>query len=282
MEKIICSTCKIEKPISSFYVRKEVPFGYRKQCSKCLLEKMYDKRVCGIYKITSPSGRVYIGQSVDIRTRWWSYKKVRKSQRKLYNSFCKYGIENHIFEIIEECDEEYLTKKELYWQKHYNVVEDGLNCNYVSEYYSVNNKRCGIKNTKPKIKKIIKDSIDEIIDLNTGVFYYGYLDASNILKIGRQLLTDMLKGNNYNITSLILAKDYEKGLLPSEVYLNNTNFNNKFKCKDELVIIDFSTKNEIGSTKEIANKLNIKESTLRAQLSGVVNNTTNYIYKKRL
>lgn len=28
----------------------------------------------GIYKITSPSNRIYIGQSIDIEARWKSYK----------------------------------------------------------------------------------------------------------------------------------------------------------------------------------------------------------------
>ena len=58
----------------------------------------------GIYKITSPSGSVYIGQSWDIKRRFTDYCKLYKvkGQRYLYNSFLKYGIENHIFEIVHE------------------------------------------------------------------------------------------------------------------------------------------------------------------------------------
>lgn len=54
----------------------------------------------GIYKITSPSGKVYIGQSWDIEGRFYYYRKsCAPGQPKLNNSFKKYGRENHIFEI---------------------------------------------------------------------------------------------------------------------------------------------------------------------------------------
>lgn len=87
--------------------------------------------ICGIYKITSPSGRIYIGKSKDILKRWVSYRSVKcKRQTKLYNSLLKYGSEVHIFEIVEKCKFEELIKKERYWQEYYKVVEGGLNCNY--------------------------------------------------------------------------------------------------------------------------------------------------------
>lgn len=53
----------------------------------------------GIYKITSPSGKVYIGQSWDIINRKSYYRNYYcKGQRRLYNSFIKYGFEHHVFE----------------------------------------------------------------------------------------------------------------------------------------------------------------------------------------
>lgn len=57
----------------------------------------------GIYKITNPSGSVYIGQSVDIKDRFRKYKRNNcKAQHSLYRSLQKYGYESHIFEIIHE------------------------------------------------------------------------------------------------------------------------------------------------------------------------------------
>lgn len=89
-------------------------------------------KICGIYKIISPSGKIYIGQSVNIKRRFITYKGLEKSiwgQVKLYNSFLKHGVKNHIFEIIEECEFEKLNIRERYWQDFYGVTGDkGLNC----------------------------------------------------------------------------------------------------------------------------------------------------------
>ena len=85
----------------------------------------------GIYKITSPSGRVYIGQSRQIEKRLKNYSGAWcKGQVKLYNSIMKYGWINHAFEVIEECLFEELNIKERFWQEHYNCLEEGLNCQY--------------------------------------------------------------------------------------------------------------------------------------------------------
>lgn len=84
----------------------------------------------GIYKITSPSGKIYIGQSIDIDKRIKTYKRLKcQSQVILYKSFLKYGINNHMFEVIEICNIDCLNSKERYWQDFYNVLgKNGLNC----------------------------------------------------------------------------------------------------------------------------------------------------------
>lgn len=87
----------------------------------------------GIYKITSPSGRVYIGQSKDLIRRKKDYEKYIKNsnrQVKLLASINKYTWEKHFFEIIEECIFNNLNIRERFWQEHYNSVEKGLNCIY--------------------------------------------------------------------------------------------------------------------------------------------------------
>ena len=84
----------------------------------------------GIYKIISPSKRIYIGQSINLEKRFNNYKKLScEGQTILYRSFIKYGVENHIFEIICECSIEELNEKERYYQDLYSVLNDnGLNC----------------------------------------------------------------------------------------------------------------------------------------------------------
>lgn len=84
----------------------------------------------GIYKITSPTKKVYIGQSVDIEKRLKKYKILDcKRQLIIYNSLKKHGVEKHKFEIICECDISELNEKERYYQDLYCVLgKGGLNC----------------------------------------------------------------------------------------------------------------------------------------------------------
>lgn len=84
----------------------------------------------GIYKITSPSGKVYVGQSIDIEKRFNRYKKMHcKLQVRLFNSLKKHGSDSHIFEVIECCDVDSLNEREYYWQVFYDVLgSNGLNC----------------------------------------------------------------------------------------------------------------------------------------------------------
>lgn len=72
--------------------------------------------IIGIYKITSPSNKVYIGQSVNVKKRWCSYDE-RTAGPHLIRSFNKYGFDNHIFEVIEECSIEHLNERETYWKQ---------------------------------------------------------------------------------------------------------------------------------------------------------------------
>lgn len=60
-----------------------------------------------IYKILSPSNKVYIGQTWDYKKRMSGYKNIScKRQPKLYNSLLKYSVDNHSFTIVHELPED--------------------------------------------------------------------------------------------------------------------------------------------------------------------------------
>jgi len=88
-----------------------------------------EKIIC-VYKITSPSSKIYIGSSINYKKRLTQYKGAgAKTQTILYNSFVKYGFDNHIFEIVELCTKENLLEKELHHGLLCEVLgEKGLNC----------------------------------------------------------------------------------------------------------------------------------------------------------
>lgn len=87
----------------------------------------------GIYKITSPSGNVYIGQSWEIEKRIARYRtSAHKKQVKIYNSLQKYGVDKHLFEVVhqlpEDIPQEVLDKYEiLYWQLYKDCGIEMLN-----------------------------------------------------------------------------------------------------------------------------------------------------------
>jgi group I intron endonuclease len=92
-------------------------------CDLTLLKQSNDltKWLCGIYRITSPSGKIYIGQSINIIKRWNKYKRLScKGQYHLYNSLIKYGVNNHIFDVIKICLKEELNEIEIYYINQYN------------------------------------------------------------------------------------------------------------------------------------------------------------------
>jgi group I intron endonuclease len=84
----------------------------------------------GIYKITSPSGKIYIGQTTNFTKRKNYYKNGAKPyQIRIHNSLQKYGYDAHSIEFIEQCSVDNLNERERYWQDFYDVIgENGLNC----------------------------------------------------------------------------------------------------------------------------------------------------------
>ena len=88
-----------------------------------------------IYKITNPSGGIYVGQTVNYENRLKRYRwKACKKQRYLYNSFLKYGFDSHVFEILEaNVSEDKLNEREVFWinetKSFYRMGAAGMNLN---------------------------------------------------------------------------------------------------------------------------------------------------------
>lgn len=93
------------------------------------------RQVCGIYKILNlVNGKIYIGQSVDILNRRWPYHIYCLNSGNHYNkhlqyAWVKYGEKNFEFTIVEECSEDQLDIKEMYYIDLYKsyIPEFGYN-----------------------------------------------------------------------------------------------------------------------------------------------------------
>ena len=83
----------------------------------------------GIYKITNPEGKIYIGQSVNVNLRKNAYNsKGAPGQIKLDASIKKYGFKAHTFTFLEKCSTDELNERERFYQEKFNAVYEGLNC----------------------------------------------------------------------------------------------------------------------------------------------------------
>jgi group I intron endonuclease len=215
----------------------------------------------GIYKIISPSGRIYIGQSVDIKNRFCKYKCLDcTKQHRLYNSFKKHGVENHHFEIILQCDLKDLNKHERYYQDKYCVLGNkGLNCKLTRE-----GDRSG---------SLSYDTRKRISESNKGK----KCSEESKLKISKYNI-----GNKYNLGKKHSEEAKKK---MSEARLKRiTKDETILKLKKSLIgkntktILDLETGIFYNGTKEASIAYGINKHTLGSYLTNKVKNKTNLIY----
>lgn len=154
----------------------------------------------GIYKITSPDGKVYIGQAKNTKLRMRRYFTKQISEHpRLKDCALIHGIENFKFEVIYECLPEELNYWERHFQDLYNVCgPNGLNCKLTltenkPAYLSLDAKKrlseskkghknmLGWKKTNQQIKQSILASegrMKSIICLETGEVFKSSRDCS--------------------------------------------------------------------------------------------------------
>lgn len=88
-----------------------------------------------VYKIVNKiNGKIYVGQTTETLkqrfSRHMGYQKEEKDT-KFYRAVRKYGVSNFYIELIEEVDTlEELNKREEYWIRELNTVEEGYNSYY--------------------------------------------------------------------------------------------------------------------------------------------------------
>lgn len=72
----------------------------------------------GIYAITSPSGKLYVGSSQNLRKRWWGHRKSLRLGthhcRALQFAADKYGADSLTYSVLEVCGVEQLLEREQF------------------------------------------------------------------------------------------------------------------------------------------------------------------------
>ncbi len=252
----------------------------------------------GVYKITSPSSRIYVGQSINIEKRFNKYEKKQNvsEQKKLYNSFLKYGVENHKFEIIEECIIDLLNERERYWQDFYNVLKEGLNCrltttNDKSGFFS---KETKLKMSNSAKNKKLSDShrknISIAVKKRTFMMSFKGMKHSDETKL---FLSERQKGTlNHNFgkkhseetkMKMSLSRKGEnnpmygkKQSIKTKVKIQKNR--TKPKSKKGKIVLNIENGIFYQSAKEVSFLYNINYVSLCFKLSGRNKNNTNFIY----
>jgi len=152
-------------------------------------------KICGIYKIINlKTDQFYIGKSKDIKQRWYQHRHESKNNKHyLYADMRLFGLDNFKLEIVEECKEEELSKKEHF----YITTLDPYYNNTTGLDYAVANHKLDKKDVleiqelliKGKNKKDISNmyniSINMVNSINTGKswhnnsFKYPLFDTEN-------------------------------------------------------------------------------------------------------
>ena len=146
-----------------------------------------------IYKIWNDNNnKIYIGQtSISVKNRWSHHLyDYIKYDTPLYRAMKKYGAASFHIETIEECNDENLNDREIYWIQYYN--------SYISGYNATPG---GTSVQSGNMNKLIDDKkIKQLWDEG-----YSISDIKNMLQCAKITVQDHLKDyENYSIEEAIL------------------------------------------------------------------------------
>ncbi len=220
------------------------------------------KKIVGIYKITNPKGRVYIGQSINIFKRFSYYKMLQcKGQKKVYASLSKYGFENHKFEIVTEGDfnKNLLDELEKHYIQVYNSFRNGLNL-------SIGGGTLGSGINHPCYgKKLTKEHREKI-----------GIKSRNISEATREKIRLNSTGRKHTEETKLRLREKHLNKVMSVEAREKMRLNLLGSKRNTKKVIDTNTGIEYNCAKELSVLAGIKYHTLIRMLKF---NNTNYHYK---
>lgn len=126
--------------------------------------EMFNCHETGIYIITNKvNGKVYIGKTLNFHKRKINYlsaikhKRIKQINHYFLNAFLKYGTENFSFDVLEVCEVGDLSKRELYWMRHYQSTnrDKGYNLRMDSSTGMICHQR-----TRDRLSKTIREQYE--------------------------------------------------------------------------------------------------------------------------
>jgi group I intron endonuclease len=149
-----------------------------------------------VYKFTSPSGKSYIGQTRNLRTRIAAHKS-KSGCIAFRDAISKYGFESFTQEILKDS----LTLDEAnYWEKFYiseynSLVPNGYNLAAGGEnslHHEETKKKLSDKRKGSRMPESFKKALSEKMKGNT------YKKGVPLSDDQKRFLSEMMKGNSYS------------------------------------------------------------------------------------
>ena len=116
-------------------IRKLIWVEYIQQPTGDLVNSIFPPNQPGIYKITNiKNKKSYIGRSVNTRSRIVEHIKSSLglgsiADQAIHHAMREEGLENFMFELLEDCEKEQLAEREKYYIKLFQSQEHGYNKN---------------------------------------------------------------------------------------------------------------------------------------------------------
>lgn len=193
---------------------------------------------CGIYKITNTiNNHFYIGQSSNLNARLMDHHRCMRDKNRtrfiLYKAVDKYGVENFNFEILEFCEYEQLSEREVFYilnlNPHYNIVKSpqlkkGYNSadeETVIKVYKLKNE--GLNSVEiSKIVKLSKKTVRDILNKKT----YAHISEKHNLKVldiknKDEKVIELLKKGFLNVDIRIFYPHYNNRRIKKLKEINN-------------------------------------------------------------
>lgn len=219
------------------------------------LQNLSDKKYIysGVYMITFPNNKKYIGISNNIRRRMTEHNQDFRNNLPIENAIKKYGkIEKFILlEEIAAEDRQIMREREKYWIAKYrsNLKEFGYNVSEGGDGADIGSNNSQAKFTEEQIQQIYKELRECKITMTEIAAKYD-IDLSSLSYINN--------GKTYFHSSEIYPIRY--GFQKIKKGIQNSN--SKFSEEDLNNIVSLLKENNI-SIKEIALKYSVAESTIQ-------------------
>lgn len=221
----------------------------------------------GVYKITFPNNKNYIGISNNIYRRMLEHNSDFRNNLPIEYAIKKYGKITE-FDIIEEISPEnrdLMREREKYWIKHYNSYkkEFGYNISKGGDGADLGSNNSQAKLTEEQFKRIYQDLLDNALSLQ---------EIADKYEIHLSTVSRLNNGHSYFHSEINYPIRTTKPKVAG-IYSGNS----KFSQEDIEHIYSLLIEN-IASIDEIANLYKVSSSTIRNINNGKTyfNNKLNY------